>query len=179
MERLRRSYLAALSTAGVGLAGCLGGQDETKQTGGPDDAGDWLTTSLTTVLTDETFTLDGFDTPTLMQTFAVWCGNCSRQEAQLDKLRQQVDDVTLVNINIGDDENAEKVRKHAKSNGYDWHWAVPLAEFIEALIEEFDTSITVAPKTPVVLICPDGSYRRLENGVKSADKLQSELDAGC
>jgi thiol-disulfide isomerase/thioredoxin len=181
MTRSRRSYLAAISAASVGLTGCLssGGGSGGGQSGDGSGSSDWLSTSLTDVLTDETFTLDGFDSPVLMQNFAVWCSTCAAQEANLDSLRQAVDEVVLVNINVDQNEDATKVRQHAEQNGYDWRWAVPPGSFTRTLVETFDRSIVVPPNAPIVMICPDGSYRRLTDGVKSVEKLKTELDTGC
>lgn len=180
MNHTRRSLLAAAGAAGLGaLSGCLG---SLTGGGGTDaaQAGDWYDVELTDVRSDETFTVSEFEKPVLLETFAVWCSTCLRQQEELVKFHEAVgDDVVSVTVNVDQNEDAGKVRRHLEEHGFDWRYAISPPAMTRSLVDQFGQSITVPPKAPVVLVCPDGNARRLADGVKSADTLRSEVDEGC
>ncbi|WP_440991393.1 TlpA family protein disulfide reductase [Haloarchaeobius baliensis] len=175
----------ALRLAGLGataaLAGCtsslgLGG-------GGSDDCttedGAWRTTELTDVLTGETFTIDSFEKPVLVETFAVWCSNCKRQQDELIEFHEAVgDDVVSVALDTDPGEDAEQVRRHAESNGYHWRYAVSPGQVTDSLASQFGTSMLNPPQVPMLLRCADGCTRRLKDGHKSTSFLREQVD-GC
>ncbi|KTG07927.1 hypothetical protein AUR64_01445 [Haloprofundus marisrubri] len=203
-EYLRFAGVGAVGVSTSGVAGCLGGReagaDEGKadspdpgaETAGSDAMGTgtttgtdeaeaslWATTTLTDVRTDETFTIDQFDRPVLVETFAVWCSNCKRQQDELIAFHEAVgDDVVSVALNVDQNEDAEKVRTHADENGYDWRYAISPPEVTNALVDEFGVSMTNPPSVPMVLRCPDGSARRLKDGQKSTSFLRERTN-GC
>ncbi|WP_435360719.1 TlpA family protein disulfide reductase [Haloarchaeobius sp. DFWS5] len=190
--------IVGASVGTVGLAGCLGegggettgGDDTTTDgsttdgtAGGETDSGDggsnsgndWRTAELTNVLTDETFSIDQFEKPVLVETFAVWCSNCKRQQDELINFHEAVgDDVVSVAVDIDQNEDAEKVRKHAESHGYDWYYAVAPGPVTRSLTDEFGTSMAQPPVVPMLLRCPDGSATRLKDGYKSTDFLRTK-----
>jgi thiol-disulfide isomerase/thioredoxin len=175
----------ALRLAGLGatasLAGCtsslgLGG-------GGSGDCttedGAWRTTELTDVLTGETFSIDSFEKPVLVETFAVWCSNCKRQQDELVEFHEAVgDDVVSIALNTDPNEDAERVRQHAESNGYDWRYAVSPGDVTNSLVDQFGASMTTPPQVPMLLRCADGCTRRLKDGYKPTSFLREQVD-GC
>ncbi|ELZ65365.1 hypothetical protein C457_17737 [Haloferax prahovense DSM 18310] len=175
----------------VGLAGCLGGSgggtvdaggDATTtgdgSTGASTDEGAWRTTELTDVRTGETFTIEGLlDRPILLETFAVWCSNCLRQQRELVEFHEAVgDDVLTVALDIDPNEDAEKVRKHAEDHGFDWRYAVSPEPVTKTLTAEFGSSMASAPVVPMVRLCPDGSATRLKDGHKTTTFLRERVD---
>jgi len=132
---------------------------------------------LEDVRTGETFRLTDFDQPVLIQMFAIWCSKCDAQERTVDQLRVNTDDFRMVSVNVDPNEDDAAVQEHADSNGYEWQWVTPPSAFTGSLADEFGNSITHPPSVPMVLLCPDGSYRRLERGVKSVATLKSALDS--
>lgn len=183
----RRSVLAtsAATLASVGLAGCSGGsggEDREPTDGGTGEGGatpGWMTTTLEDVRTGETFTIAELEKPVLVQTFAVWCSKCDRQETEIANYREQNDDFRMVSLNIDQNEDAAKVRDHANSQGYDWRWTISSTGLSRSLVEEFGAGITHAPNTPLVFVCSNTEYRRLSNGIKGPSQLQSAFDDGC
>lgn len=136
---------------------------------------------MTDVSTGETFTIDALaaDKPVLLETFAVWCSTCLRQQKEIRALHEQVgDDVISVALDIDPNEDAAKVRSHLDKHGFDWRYAVAPSDVTQSLIDQFGQSIAVPPRAPVVLVCADGS-RRLSDGVKSAATLESQVGDGC
>ncbi|RDZ64261.1 hypothetical protein C5B90_14330 [Haloferax sp. Atlit-12N] len=190
----RRDFLrlaGAGAVAGtVGLAGCLGGSGGGSVDAGGDttttgdgtagaSAGDgaWRTAELTDVRTGETFTIEGLlDRPILLETFAVWCSNCLRQQRELIEFHEAVgDDVLTVALDIDPNEDAEKVRKHAADHGFDWRYAVSPESVTKSLTAEFGSSMASAPVVPMVRLCPDGSATRLKDGHKTTAFLRERV----
>lgn len=141
---------------------------------------DWMVTELTDVTSDETFTVAAFDTPVLLETFAVWCPDCLEQQQESQQFHEQTDlEVESVALNVDPNEDADVVREHAEDHGFDWHFAVAPDAMTRSLVDEFGDSIAHPPASPVVLVCPDGEFRRLDDGLNTADTLESEVSAGC
>lgn len=170
--------------AGVALAGCAGGSGS-GGSGTPSSSGTssttWTTAALTDVRTGEEFAIADFgDRPVLVETFAVWCSTCLAQQKQIRALHERVgDDVVSVSLNVDPNEDASRVRKHLDRHGFEWRYAISPPAVTESLVDAYGQSIAVPPQAPVVLVCAGGGTRRLPNGVKSADNLQSEIEAGC
>lgn len=193
----RRAFLAAGGAAMSGLAGCLGGgagsggggetdgdgggDADTDDGGGSEDGADWRTATFTDVRSNEQFTVDSLaqKRPVLLETFAVWCSTCLRQQKELRAFHERVgDDVVSVSLDVDPNEDAAKVRSHVEKHGFDWRYAVAPAEVTQSLIDEFGRSIAHPPSAPVVLVCADGA-RRLRDGVKSASDLEAQVANGC
>lgn len=176
--RTRRRVLTAAGALGASaVAGCVGAGDPGTATDGdgggadgdetgsaaagggsgsdptPADNADWRSIELETVRDGETFTVDGFDRPVVLEAFAVWCPKCTRQQ---EELRGLDDSVVAVSLNTDPNEDAEKVRAHAEDHGFDWRYAVAPPEMTQSLVDAFGTTVTNAPSTPVVVACPDG-----------------------
>jgi rhodanese-related sulfurtransferase len=177
MERTRRRLLAgAAGATTAGLAGCLGVFGG-GGSGGDDPNATWRTATLTDVRTGEEFAVADLPTPLLLETFAVWCSTCLRQQRELRALKdsREVESVTL---NVDPNEDAAAVRDHLDEHGFDWRYAVAPPAVTDSLVSAFGASVTTPPRAPVIVVCESGA-RRLGDGVKSADRLASELDDGC
>ncbi|MFB6206925.1 MAG: TlpA family protein disulfide reductase [Haloglomus sp.] len=118
----------------------------------------------------ESFTIGGLEPPVVVQSFAVWCPKCQRQSEQL---AQVGDSVTVVGLNTDPNEDAAKVRQHAEENGFDWRFAVAPTEMTESLIDEFGTTVTNAPSTPLIFVCSGGSTTFKSGGIQSAAEIES------
>lgn len=183
--RRRDVVRAGLATATATIAGCLGSPGGSASgaggdRGGADQSIGWRTATLTDVRTDETFVIDDFSRPVLLETFAVWCSTCLRQQRQIQAFHDQVgDDVISVSLNVDPNEDASKVVAHTERHGFDWRYAVSPPGVTNSLVEDFGRSITVPPRAPMVLICPEGGARRLDDGVKSVEALRAAVSTGC
>ncbi len=175
---MERKYLAAVPVLLVVIVSgyaLLGSSNNAASSG---DAGNWTTVELEDVESGERFTVAELEKPVLVETFAVWCPTCLRQQKEVEKLHQQYSGFTSVSLDTDPNEDAEKVRKHLEEHGFGWRYAVAPTEVTGGLIEDFGSSIVNAPLAPMVIVCEDGA-RRLKNGVKSASNLQAELEKGC
>lgn len=134
---------------------------------------DWQTTQLTNVREDESFTIGGLDGPVVIQSFAVWCPKCQRQS---EALAAVTDSVTVVGLNTDPNEDAEKVRKHAESNGFDWRFAVAPTEMTKSLVDEFGSTVTNAPSTPVIVACESGESSFMSGEVNDGSAVMAAAD---
>ena len=147
----------------------------------PPAAGAWMDIELTDVATGQTFKISDFKgKPVLLESFAVWCPTCLRQQREIKKVREIAGDA-IIHISLDTDPNEDeaKIREHLERNELDWYFAVAPIELTNALIDEFSLAVVNAPGSPVILICEDQSARLLRSGVKSADDLLAEVEEGC
>jgi thiol-disulfide isomerase/thioredoxin len=146
-----------------------------------ESAVDWRDVELNDVATGNKFKISDFKGKTiLLESFAVWCPICRKQQDKLTDLHAGLDnEVVSISLDTDPNEDEQKVIEHINRYGYDWLFAVAPVEMTHALIDEFGITIVNAPGAPVVLICEDLSARLLGRGVKSADDLKEEIDKGC
>ena len=144
-------------------------------------AGAWMDMELTDVATGQKFKISDFKgKPVLLESFAVWCPTCLRQQKEIQKLKESEGDAILhISLDTDPNEDEARIREHLERNGLDWYFAVSPIALTEALIDEFGLTVVSAPSAPVVLICEDQSTRFLRSGVKSADDLLAEVERGC
>jgi thiol-disulfide isomerase/thioredoxin len=143
---------------------------------------DWKDYSLTDVSTGESFALKDFEgKKVLLESFAVWCPKCTEQQNYFRDLKSIVgDSVVFVSLATDPGENSEIVANHISTNGFDWYYAVASTDMVSDLVDEFGAGIVSAPSVPIVLICEDGSFRKLSGiGPRDAGVLQEDLSAGC
>lgn len=197
----RRTLLAA--TAGsLAMAGCVGGDSETDDggdsmnddgsdsmddgssdsTGGSDDGGSrpaWQTVTLTDATTGEEFTIAEIDKPVVLHTFATWCSKCKSQQNRLSELHEsRGDEIVLVDLSIEQNDDPADIKAHAEENGFGWRFGVSPAEMTSSLVDDFDQSVTIAPQSPVIVVCPDGATTRLSKGV-GTNGITDAIDENC
>lgn len=178
MERTQQYLVAALLVGVVLLAGIAFVQQPTPAEGGNATATDWQQVPLTDVRSGETFTIAELEPPVLVETFAVWCPTCLRQQKEVQKLHRQHPQVTSVSLDVDPNEDAAKVRAHLEEHGFDWRFAVAPTRLTQQLRAEFGNSVLVPTQAPMILVCADG-VRQLPNGVKPAGTLWDHVQQGC
>jgi thiol-disulfide isomerase/thioredoxin len=173
-------FLVPVLTAILLASGCAQPAPTPAPTPTPPAASAWMDTELTDVTTGQKFKISDFKgTPILLESFAVWCPTCLRQQKEIAELKLSEGDA-IIHISLDTDPNEDeaKVREHVERNGFDWYFAVAPIELTNALVEEFGLSVVNAPSAPVILISEDQSARLLRTGIKSADDLLSEIEMG-
>jgi cytochrome oxidase Cu insertion factor (SCO1/SenC/PrrC family) len=140
----------------------------------------WKEIELTDIRTGDSFTIENFSGETvLLESFAVWCPTCTKQQRKIMEFHEEVgDSVVSISIDTDSNEDSARVLEHIQDNGFDWRYAISPATMTQALIDEFGPGIVNAPSVPMILICPDGSYSKLGNGVKDVGELK-EAVASC
>ena len=144
-------------------------------------AGTWMDMELTDITTGQTFKISDFKgKPVLLESFAVWCPTCLRQQKEMQKLMEsEGEGIIHISLDTDPNEDEAKIKEHAERNDLDWYFAISPIELTKALIDEFGITVVSAPSAPVVLICEDQSTRFLRTGVKSAEDLFAEVERGC
>ncbi len=142
---------------------------------------DWRDVPLVDVATGENFKISDFKgKPILLESFAVWCPTCKKQQDKIKELHEELgDDVISISLDTDPNEDEDKVLEHINRNGFNWLFAVSPIELTRGLIDEFGFSVVNALGAPVVLVCEDQSARMMESGVKSVDELKEEIGKGC
>ena len=143
---------------------------------------EWKNFELKDINSGEEFMLEDFmGKPVLLETFAVWCPTCTKQQRNIKDFHEEVgDSVVSVSLNVDPNEDESKVREHIEKNGFDWKYAIAPDEMTRALIDSFGPGVVNAPSVPIILICENGDYRKLGgSGSRSPDKLKSEIENGC
>lgn len=139
---------------------------------------DWRQAPLETVRGGEEFTIGGLGPPVIVEMFAVWCGVCTKQQREFIAYRQREDAATIVSLNVDPSEDRQTVADHADGNGFDWRYAIAPTRMTDLMLDQYGSVIVHPPSVPAVLVCANGT-RLLPTGVKSPDKLASEVAAGC
>lgn len=146
-----------------------------------DSSVDWKEITLKDVRTKESFKISDFKgKPILLESFAVWCPTCTKQQNKIRELHEEVgDSVISISLDTDPNEDEDRVLEHALNGGFNWLYAISPKELTQSLIDEFGVNVVNAPQAPVILICEDQSTRMLGRGVKSVETLKSEIEGGC
>lgn len=187
MKKEKTLKISGVVLIGLGLGLLLNFSQQGDTKPGPEgsvnsQAVNWQNFSFQTVEDSENFTVSGLEKPVLIETFAVWCTTCSRQQQEIKKLHEDLN-VTSVSLNVDPNENAGKVIDHKQENGFDWRYAVAPVEVTNALRTEFGNSVANPPSAPVILVCGGEAVRLEKEGlgspVKSSDFLAEEIRDRC
>jgi hypothetical protein len=135
----------------------------------------WYSASLTNVSTGQAFTVNDFKGKVvLVETLAMWCPNCKKQQAQVKALHEQIgerDDFVSIGLDIDLNESATDLKGYAESNGFDWLYAVATAEVAQDFSKHYGDQFLNPPSTPMLVIDRKGEAHPLPFGIKSADEL--------
>jgi len=154
--------------------------------GGMMEAPAWFSAALTNVNTGETFTINDFKGKVvLVETMAVWCSNCLKQQGQVKALHEQLgmrDDFISVGLDIDLNESADQLRSFTNGQGFDWYYAVASADVAREIASLYGDQFLNPPSTPILIIDRHGVAHPLPFGIKNADDLakaiQPYLDEG-
>ena len=138
---------------------------------------DWKTFRFTDVRTGDTFSVADFSgQKVLLESFAVWCPTCTRQQKVFAEMEG---DIVHISFDTDPNEDREAIVEHLDRHGFDWLYAIAPASVSKSLIDEFGITIVNAPSAPVVLVCEDGGSRMLPSGLKKIDEINDEVALGC
>jgi len=155
----------------------------TEATAMPDDAmmeaPAWFSASLTNVNTGESFTINDLKGKVvLVETMAVWCSNCLKQQTQVKALHASLgerDDFVSIGFDIDPNEDADRLKSFVEGNGFDWHYAVAPDDVSRDIASLYGAQFLNPPSTPMLIIDRHGVAHPLPFGIKSADDLQQAL----
>lgn len=148
-----------------------------------DDAGNdltadlpaWFEVPLKDVRTDQEFTIkDHLGKVILVETMAMWCSLCLRQQIQVKELHEKISDQTnfiSLGLDIDVNERAEDLKAYTETHGFDWLYAISPAEVSLEISELYGAQFLNPPSTPILVIDANGEVHLTPFGIKSADEL--------
>jgi cytochrome oxidase Cu insertion factor (SCO1/SenC/PrrC family) len=143
------------------------------------DAPAWFGAPLTDVRTGQTFSVDDFKGKVvLVETMAVWCTTCLRQQGEVKALHEQLgarDDFVSIGLDIDPNENAEALKTYVEDKGFDWLYTVPPTDVSREIASLYGDQFLNPPSAPMFVIDRKGDAHPLPFGVKSVDDLRQAI----
>jgi thiol-disulfide isomerase/thioredoxin len=140
----------------------------------------WFNAALTNVNTGQTFTVaDLKGKVVLVETMAIWCSNCLRQQKEVKALHDAMgmnEDFVTVVLDIDPNENAENLQAYTARNGFDWTYAVAPRDVAREIGQTYGDQFLNPPSTPMLIIDRHGEVHPLPFGIKKSDSLQQALE---
>ncbi|MBN1219686.1 MAG: hypothetical protein JXM69_12215, partial [Anaerolineae bacterium] len=139
----------------------------------------WFEAELINVNTSETFQIADFqDKVVLVETMAVWCSNCLRQQREVQALHDLLGNqphLVTVALDIDPNETKDILKEHTDKNDFDWVYAVAPAEVAREIGQLYGGQFLNPPATPMLIIDRHGQVHPLPFGHKTAQSLQETL----
>jgi hypothetical protein len=139
----------------------------------------WFSAALTNAATGESFKIQDFKGKVvLVETMAIWCSTCLRQQKEVKAVHDQLgqrDDVVSVGIDIDLNENLDDLQGYVAKNGFDWMYTVATPDVAREIGNLYGQQFLNPPSAPMFIIDRHGEVHPLPFGVKSAADLQKAL----
>jgi len=139
----------------------------------------WFSTTLTDARSGQTFTINDFKGKVvLVETMAMWCSNCLKQQTQVKALHEALgmrDDFISIGLDIDPNENVDALKGYVEKNGFDWYYAVSPVDVSREIASLYGDQFLNPPSTPIVVIDRHGEAHPLPFGIKSADELMQAI----
>lgn len=147
---------------------------------------DWYSMPLINARTEQVFMISDFKGKViLVETMAIWCSNCLKQQGQVKTLHGLIgerDDFVSLGLDIDLNENAVDLKNYVEGNEFDWLYAVAPVGVAQDLSKQYGDQFLNPPSTPMLVIDRKGEAHPLPFGIKSAEELlnfiQPFLDEG-
>jgi hypothetical protein len=140
----------------------------------------WLSAELMNVRTGQPFRIADFKGQVvLVETLAVWCSNCLRQQIQVKALHESLpsrDDLVSVGLGIDLQESGEALKAFTGKHGFDWTYAIATPDVAREIGNLYGAQFLNPPSTPMLVIDKQGQAHPLPFGIKSAEALQQALE---
>jgi hypothetical protein len=140
---------------------------------------DWFMKPLTAVDSGESFMIGDFEGKVvLVETLAMWCSNCLKQQGQVKILHELIgerDDFVSLGIDIDPNENADALLSYVNKHGFDWIYTVAPIEVSREIGQLYGDQFLNPPSTPMLIIDKDGEVHPLPFGIKSTENLLEAL----
>jgi len=135
----------------------------------------WFDHQFTDAVSGQTFTVNDFrGKVVLLETMAMWCSNCMKQQGQVRELHNMLgeqDDFIGIGIDVDLNEDLARLATYSQDNGFDWLYSVASQEVLSGISDSLGGQFLNPPSTPIVLIDRDGAAHALPFGIKSAAEL--------
>jgi thiol-disulfide isomerase/thioredoxin len=139
----------------------------------------WFGAALTDARSGQTFSMDDFKGKVvLVETMAMWCSNCLKQQTQVKALHEALgmrEDFVSIGLDIDPNENVNALKGYVEDKGFDWYYAVSPVDVSREIASLYGDQFLNPPSTPVLVIDRHGQAHVLPFGIKSADDLQQAI----
>lgn len=113
----------------------------------------WMTTPLTDVNSNDNFKISDFlGKPMLIESFAVWCPTCTRQQNEIRDLHDIDNSFISISLDTDPNEGEDQLKEHTDRNNFEWRYSIAPVELTRSLIDEFENQVINAPSAPVILV---------------------------
>jgi hypothetical protein len=140
----------------------------------------WFGASFTDVRTGDTFSIKDFaGKVVLVETMAVWCPTCKRQQGEIKALHELLGmpaDLVSISLDIDPNEDSEYLKAYVEDNTFDWIYAVSPAEVSREIGNLYGDQFLNPPSAPILIVDRQGGVHPLPFGVKSAEDLKAEIE---
>jgi thiol-disulfide isomerase/thioredoxin len=140
----------------------------------------WFDYQFVDASTGETFTINDFRGKViLVETMAMWCSNCLRQQKEVRELHNLLgerDDFVGIGIDVDLNEDLVRLADYTQNNGFDWYYSIANQDVLSGISETLGGQFLNPPSTPIVIIDKDGNLHPLPFGIKSADSLLAAVE---
>lgn len=135
----------------------------------------WFDHEFSDARTGQTFSINGFKgNVILVETMAMWCSNCLRQQNQVKELHDLVgdrEDFISFGLDIDPNENISVLSGYVEQNGFDWLYSVSPTEVSREIDQLYGSQFLNPPSTPILIVDRDGQAHPLPFGIKTAAEL--------
>ena len=140
----------------------------------------WIMTDLVDASTGNVFQVADFKgNVILVETLAMWCSNCLKQQGQVKELHNLLgerDDFISLGIDIDPNEDLDTLKGYINNHGFDWHYTVAPVEVARGIGQLYGDQYLNPPSTPMLIIDRDGQVHLLPFGIKDAGDLYDALE---
>ena len=140
----------------------------------------WHGVELTDVNSGTIFKIADFQGKVvLVETLAVWCSNCLRQQREVQALHELLgtrDDYISIGLDIDPNETPDVLKAHAEKHGFDWRYAITPVAVAREIGGLYGDQFLNPPSTPMLIVDRQGQAHPLPFGIKSAQALQAALE---
>jgi peroxiredoxin len=140
----------------------------------------WFSAALTNAATGDRFAIQDFKGKVvLVETMAIWCSTCLRQQKEVKSLHDQLgnrDDFVSVGIGIDLNESIAALKDYTAKNGFNWTYTIATPDVAREIGSLYGQQFLNPPSAPMFIIDRHGAVHPLPFGVKSAADLQKALE---
>lgn len=140
----------------------------------------WFGSSLKDVRSGASFTIHDFQGKVvLVETMAVWCPTCFRQQQEIKALHELLgmrEDFVSVSLDIDPNEDEAILAGYLKQNSqFEWYYAVIGPEIAREIGNAYGDQFLNPPSAPIFVIDRHGAAHPLPFGLKSAEDLMKAI----
>lgn len=144
-----------------------------------DVALNWQNEVLTDVNLQSDFRISDFaGKVVLLETMAMWCPTCKRQQQEVVSLHQilgERDDLITVVLDVDPNEDAKSLAQYSVDNGFNWVYSISTSEVSRGIASSFGDQFLNPSSAPMIIIDKEGVAHPLPFGVKTASELLAQL----